>query len=153
MKKERQMTTDSLTHQPNAFSFQGLPDHQKLYQFYTNYSPPRPYEEMSRILSPQAVFQPSPQQQYRQPLGTPSTPHQQRMDAGGFAIPGGGAYLVPQPSMSTSSVNSVKSSTSNGSQRQSSSPSAPSPSTSTSTGRQQKLESKVSQLRAKFQAD
>jgi hypothetical protein len=140
-----------LTH--HAFSFQGLPDHQKLYQFYTNYTPPRPYEEMSRILSPQAVFQPSPQQQYRQPLGTPSTPLQQRMDAGGFAIPGGGAYLVPQPSMSTSSVNSAKSNTSNGSQRQSSSPSAPSPSTSTSTGRQQKLESKVSQLRAKFQAD
>ncbi|CAO3595146.1 unnamed protein product [Absidia cylindrospora] len=142
----------------------GLPDHQKLYQFYTNYTPPRPYEEMSRILSPQAVFQPSPQQQqqqHHQSFGTPATPLG-RVDAGGFAIRGGGggnpaSYLAPQPSVSTSSVNSAKSNASNGShgsqpQQQVSSPPPLTSSTST-TGRQQKLESKVSALRAKFQAD
>ncbi|KAI9309571.1 Eisosome component PIL1-domain-containing protein, partial [Cunninghamella echinulata] len=55
----------------------GLPDHQKLYQFYTNYTPPKSYEEMQHILSPQAVFHPSP-----------TLSNNSRIDVGGFVLPG-----------------------------------------------------------------
>ncbi|KAI8088675.1 Eisosome component PIL1-domain-containing protein [Halteromyces radiatus] len=142
----------------------GLPDHQKLYQFYTNYSPPKSYEEMSRILSPQAVFHPSPQQQRQSvgqsPLSPSSSSSYQRMDAGGFALPGGNppSYLVPQPSVSTSSATSVTSNGSQGSRHEqilspSTSSSITQSSPPSSSDRYAKFESKVSALRAKFQAD
>ncbi|CAO3646887.1 unnamed protein product [Cunninghamella echinulata] len=133
----------------------GLPDHQKLYQFYTNYTPPKSYEEMQHILSPQAVFHPSP-----------TLSNNSRIDVGGFVLPGSSPsnFLVPQPSISASSVNSLKSNGStshphpphqnNNSNNNSTVPSPiPSPSTSSSSPPPSKIGSKVSMLRSKFQKD
>ncbi|KAF7731788.1 hypothetical protein EC973_008303 [Apophysomyces ossiformis] len=80
---------------PGGFShiYLGLPDHQKLYQFYQHYTPPKPYDEMAQLLTPNAVFQPSP---LRSPNLKP------RVDAGGFFLPN----IHPQPSMSTTSMRS-----------------------------------------------
>ncbi|KAG0164471.1 hypothetical protein DFQ28_010273 [Apophysomyces sp. BC1034] len=85
---------------PGGFShiYLGLPDHQKLYQFYQQYTPPKPYDEMAKLLTPQAVFQPSPQR---------SPNLRARVDPGGFFLPN----VQPQPSPSTSSVRSHHTST------------------------------------------
>ncbi|ORX54927.1 hypothetical protein DM01DRAFT_1286451 [Hesseltinella vesiculosa] len=73
----------------------GLPDHQKLYQFYADYSPPKTYEEMTRMYQSNAVFHPT------------SSPGQSgRIDAGGFALPNN-QFLQPQPSQSTSTTSNM----------------------------------------------
>ncbi|CAO3628898.1 unnamed protein product [Cunninghamella blakesleeana] len=124
----------------------GLPDHQKLYQFYTNYTPPKSYDDMAaHLLSPQAVFHPSPK-----------LSNNNRIEAGGFALPSHHPhaqqhinFLHPQPSISASSVSSHISNGSNGSNV----PSSPIPSPTNSTQSASKLGSKISMLRSKFQND
>ncbi|KAI8068002.1 Eisosome component PIL1-domain-containing protein [Gongronella butleri] len=87
--------TASASHYAGGFStvYLGLPDHQKLYQFYTNYSPPRTYEEMmTHTFDSNAVFHPN--------VGGQQQPGA-RVDAGGFALPGN-QFLHPSQSTSTS---------------------------------------------------
>ncbi|KAI7862812.1 Eisosome component PIL1-domain-containing protein [Spinellus fusiger] len=82
----------------------GLLDHQKLYQFYQQYTPPKPYEEMARLLGSPAVFHPLPSTSQK------STRLGLRADPGGFVLPKENPnYLSPRPcvSASLSTSNSV----------------------------------------------
>ncbi|KAI9008802.1 Eisosome component PIL1-domain-containing protein [Phycomyces nitens] len=93
---------------PSGFShvYLGLPDHQKLYQFYQQYTPPKTYEEMAQSLGTHAIFNPSHRNSH------PGSPNLgPRADPGGFVRPTSNPnYINPQASISTSSVSSFNSS-------------------------------------------
>ncbi|KAI8376055.1 Eisosome component PIL1-domain-containing protein [Radiomyces spectabilis] len=89
-------------HSPNVGGFSpiylGLPEHQKLYQFYQNYTPPKPYEEMAQLLSPHAVFTPA----YRHHAHSNSMDSANRADPGGFVLPFQNPNNQPHHQRSTS---------------------------------------------------